>query len=198
MTYKIDRLFGSATRVALLSKLLANTGRSFYIRELSRELHIPYSMLYKEEKNLSELGIVRERRVGNTVMLSINLSLQYLPELRGLILKTAGFADVVRGALYSFNGVRFALVYGSFARGEESEHSDIDLLIIGSVDHDALAKSISKVEGALGREINYIVWSPAELKKRVKDQHPLIANIAKGPVIMLIGAENEFREFVER
>jgi len=45
MTSKVDRLFGSKTRVALLSRLMMNPDRSFFIRELSRELKILYGML---------------------------------------------------------------------------------------------------------------------------------------------------------
>jgi len=90
MTSKIDRLFGSKTRVSLLSKLLMNPDKSFYIRELSRELEIPYGMLYKEEKNLVSLGIVNEEKKGKVTLVSINKNLPYFAELKNLMIKTVG------------------------------------------------------------------------------------------------------------
>ncbi|MGQ9469496.1 MAG: hypothetical protein ACUVTD_06695 [Nitrososphaerales archaeon] len=56
MASKLDRLFGSKTRVTLLSKLMMNPDKQFCIRELSKELNIPYGMLYREVKNLISLA----------------------------------------------------------------------------------------------------------------------------------------------
>jgi hypothetical protein len=121
MTYQIDRLFGSKTRIALLSKLLMNADKSFYIRQLAKEMDIPYSMLYKEEKNLARLGIVNEEKKGKVTIVSVNKKLPYFAELKSLMLKTAGLAGLVGNALRKIQDVRYALIYGSFASGEETE-----------------------------------------------------------------------------
>lgn len=127
MTSKIDKLFGSKTRVALLSKFMMNPDKSFYLRELSKDLKIPYSMLYREEKNLVALGILNENKRGKVTLVSINNKLPYIAELKGLITKTAGLGDLARTELSELGGIRYALIYGSFASGEESESSDVDL-----------------------------------------------------------------------
>jgi len=67
-----------------------NPDKSFYIRELSRELGIPYGMLYKEEKNLTSLGLVNEEKRGKITLVSINKNLPYFDELKSLIMKTVG------------------------------------------------------------------------------------------------------------
>lgn len=198
MTSKIDRLFGSKTRVALLSKLVMNPDKSFYIRELSKDLGVPYGMLYKEEKNLVSLGILREERRGKIILVSANKALPYFAELKGLITKTVGLADLLRDELSGLKGIRHALIYGSFASGEETESSDIDLLVVGSVNEEEILKAISRAEEKSGREINYILWSEREFRKRAKDGHHLLADIARKPVIMLVGEENEFRRAVEK
>src|SRR3989337_3806498 len=113
MTYRMDRLFGSKTRVSLMSKLVMNTDKSFYIRELSRELKIPYGMLYKEEKNLVSLGIVNEEKKGKVTLVSINKNLPYFVELKNLLITTAGLADLLRKALVELREIKYALIYGS-------------------------------------------------------------------------------------
>jgi len=155
-------------------------------------------MLYKEEKNLTSLGIVNEDKRGRVTLVSVNKKLPYFSELKGLIAKTAGLAELTRSALSELKGVKYALVYGSFARGEESESSDVDILIVGNVDEEQILKAISRIEERAGREINYILWSEHDFKKRAKGRHNLLADIAREPVIMLIGEESEFRRTAKK
>jgi predicted nucleotidyltransferase len=198
MTYQIDRLFGSKTRVALLSKLLMNADRSFYIRQLAKEMRLPYSMLYKEEKNLASLGIVDEEKRGKVTLVSVNKKLPYFAELKSLVMKTAGLASVIGAALRKLQGIRYALIYGSFASGEESEASDVDILIVGDVEEERVLKAVGGIEQNTGREINYIVWSDREFVKRARSGHHLLTEMARKPVIMLVGEESEFRRAVRK
>jgi len=198
MTSQVDRLFGSKTRVALLSKLMMTPDRSFFIRELSRELKIPYGMLYKEEKNLLSLGILTEEKRGKVTLVSVNKKLPYFAEIRRLITKTAGLGDLMKSALSRLEGIRYALIYGSFASGDESESSDIDLLVVADVNEERVLNAISETEKEVGREINYILWSEKEFAKRVKSRHHLLTDIATKPLIMLIGEEDEFRRTAKR
>lgn len=64
MTYKIDKLFGSKTRIRILTEILMNTEKKYYIRELSRKLKISYGMLYKEIKNFEN------RKIGENIRYS--------------------------------------------------------------------------------------------------------------------------------
>ena len=196
MISKIDTLFGSKTRVTLLSKLMMNPDKQFYLRELSRDLKIPYSMLYKEEKTLVSLGILSEEKRGNVTFVYVNKKVPYFTELKSLITKTVGLGDVVKTALLGLKGIRFALIFGSFARGEESVSSDVDLLIIGNLDEEKILKAVSQAEVEVAREINYILWSEQEFKKRIRSRNHLLVEIASNPIIIIIGEENDFRRAV--
>lgn len=198
MTYKMDRLFGSKTRVSLLSKLVMNPDKSFYLRELSRELKIPYGMLYKEEKNLVSLGIVNEEKKGKVTLASINKNLPYFVELKNLLIKTAGLADLLRKAFAELREIKYALIYGSFASADESESSDIDLLIVGEATEEKILNLIAPIEKEVGREINYILWNEKEFMRRAKNRHPLLRDIASKPVITLVGEEDEFRRTAKK
>ncbi len=198
MTSKIDKLFGSRTRVALLSKLMMNADESFYIRELSKDLKIPYSMLYKQERILVSLGILNEVKRGKVTLVSVNKKLPYFGELKGLITKTVGLGDVIKNALSGLEGIRYALIYGSFPSGEETESSDIDVLIIGDMDEEKVLRAISQVEEKLGREINYILWREEEFENRIRSKHHLLKDIARKPVFMLVGEEDELRRTVKK
>jgi predicted nucleotidyltransferase len=198
MTSKLDRLFGSRTRVALLSKLMMNTEKRFYIRELSKDLDIPYGMLYREVNNLASLGILAQEKKGKITLVSVNKKLPYFVELKSMMMKTAGLGDLMKDVFSALKGIRYALIYGSFASGEEVESSDIDLLLVGDFDEENVLKAVGWLEEKVGREINYILWSTKEFSKRVKCKHHLIAEIMRKPMIMLVGNEDEFRRAVER
>lgn len=198
MTATIDRLLGSKTRVVLLSKLMMNVDKRFYLRELSRDLKIPYSMIYKEEKNLVALGILDEEKRGKVTFVSVNKKLPYFAELKSLIAKTVGLGDIMRTALLGVREIQYALIYGSFAKGTEGEKSDVDLLVIGDADEDKILKAVSQVEDKVGREVNYILWNEKEFVERIKSKHHLLADITSKPIIMLVGEEDEFRRAVKK
>ena len=197
MTHQIDRLFGSRTRVMLLTKLLMNANRSYYLRELAKELNVPYSMLYKEKNTLRSLGILKEERKGKINLLSLNKNLPYYPELKGLVMKTTGLAGVIADSLHTIAEVKYALIYGSFANGEETGSSDVDLMIVGDTAEEKILDAVTTAEKTIGREINYILWSENEFYSRVREKHHLLINIVSSKVIILVGSEDEFRGAVK-
>jgi len=115
------------------------------------------------------------------------------PELRGIVLKTAGLGSVLRTNLQALSTVREAYIYGSFASGEADEKSDIDLMVIGEVELEPLARLISKAEQELARPINYAVFSQAEWDEKLARQEPFATNVTRSPKIHLIGGEHAIR-----
>ena len=197
MISQVDKLFGSRTRVLILSKLVMNPNRSLYIRQLSKELGLTFSVVYKEIEKLKNLGLVTEERRGRIRLFTINRNSVIYDELRRLLLKTTALGQQLRSSLPELEKAKYVLIYGSVARGEELETSDVDLLIIGDIAEENLIAGIRKVEKEIGREINYILWSEREFEKRVKTKHHLLTEIADNPIIGLVGDVDEFRRTVK-
>lgn len=198
MISQIDKLFGSKTRVLILSKLVMNANSSLYIRQLSKELGLTFSVVYKEIENLKNLGLVTEERKGKLRLFTINKNSIIYDELRKLLLKTTALGQKLKSSLPELKKTKYALIYGSVARGEELETSDVDLLIIGDISEENLIAGIRKVEEEIGREINYILWSEKEFERRAKTKHHLLTEIADNPIIALVGDVNEFKRTVKR
>jgi len=194
---QIDKLFGSRTRVLILSKLIMNANRSLYIRQLSRELGLTFSVVYKELENLKDLGLVTEERKGRLRLFTINKDSVIYDELRRLLLKTAALGQHLRSSLPELKKAKYALIYGSVARGEELETSDVDLLVVGDIAEENLIAGVRKVEEEIGREINYILWSEREFERRAKTKHHLLKEIADNPIIGLVGDVDEFRRTIK-
>ena len=193
MEYSIYRLFGSKTRTSLLATLLMNESKRFYISELSRKLGIPNSMLIKEIANLKTLDIIKTERVGKLKFVQINPSLPYMNALKEIMIKTAGFKDLICEQLSNFSGIKYCLIFGSFANNSNTSESDVDVLIVGDASTLELAKPISDIEDKTGREINYVVWSEDQFMKRVISKNVFLSDIISKRIIMVIGSEDEFR-----
>jgi predicted nucleotidyltransferase len=184
----LTKLF-SKTRVSLLRILLFSSG-GFHLRELSRKAGVSAPYASKELANLMDAGIVREEKVGNLKVYSVREGCPFLPELRGLFIKTDYLGELVREKLSE--KARYALIYGSFAKGDEREGSDIDLLVVSGMDEDNLLELSKKLEGETSREVNYILWNDKAFKER--KGNALLKTILDQGFIMIIGDEQEFRK----
>ncbi len=77
--------------------------------------------------------------------------------------------------LNSLSGIKTAILFGSFSRGDWNKSSDVDLFIFGD-DSDF---EIGRIESKLGKEIQLFSFNdPLEIVRKL-DPH-LIPNIAKG------------------
>jgi len=99
----------------------------------------------QELERLTKVGVIEARVDGNRRYYAAREDHPLYPEIRGLVLKTSGLADLLRNALHKEKGVRIAFVFGSIAQGREQAQSDIDLLVIGAVSLRQLTKLLSGV-----------------------------------------------------
>jgi len=67
--------------------------------------------------------------------------------------------------------------------------SDIDVLVIGKPESDALAEALRKLERQLGREINSTVLSRKELESRRGRKDAFLGNVRHNKRLLLVGAE---------
>jgi predicted nucleotidyltransferase len=194
----LERLLTSKSRVKILELLLLNPAGEFHLREISRRTRVSPPYVRRELANLSALGLVLKRSQGNLTLFRLNKDSPIAEELKRIFLKTESLGRFIRDNLKELGNIRFALVYGSFAKGEESERSDVDLLIVGDVDERRMLGVVEHVEECLGREVNYVAWTEAEFEEKARQKFPLLEEIVNTPVIMIVGDFDEFREAVTR
>jgi predicted nucleotidyltransferase len=142
---------------------------------------------------LKKINLIKETAKGNLKLYRINRDSPIIEDIKRIFIKTDSLGTLLSEELSKTGKIDYALIYGSFARGEETEKSDIDLLIIGTVDEENLIPLIGKTEKRINREVNYILWSPNEFKKKAKERQNLLLDIISKPFVMLIGDINEFR-----
>ncbi|MBI2908669.1 MAG: nucleotidyltransferase domain-containing protein [Chloroflexi bacterium] len=186
-------LFGK-TRQAVLALLYGQADRSFYTRQILDAVKTGRGTVQRELKSLAETGVIIREAQGKQVYYRANESSPIYPELKGIVAKTFGLADVLREALAPFNErIACAFVYGSTAKGEAVASSDIDLLVVGNADEMALHRALSGVEDRLARPVNYTLMNEAEFRQRSAENGGFLARVLSGPKIMILGRLDDLR-----
>ena len=186
----LEKLFTSKNRVKLL-EFFALKNRAGRLREISRDAKIPVSAVSRELKNLSDLGIIKKEKD----IFMLNEDCNYLDDLRNILIKTDSFKFELEKIIHNKN-IDFAFIFGSFASDSYDAGSDIDLFVVGDISNEEIFKIITPLEKKLGREINPVVWSLKELKKKGKSS--FVSDIFKKKIIMVSGEENELQKIVGR
>ena len=180
------------TRQGILAATLVQPEKGWYASELARRLGVPSSSLQRELRDLTEAGILKTHRQGRMVYYQANKDSPVFPDLRGLLLKTAGLVDVLAQALKPLAAkVITAFVYGSIASGSEQSDSDIDLMVVGQVSPADLALPLRRARELLGREINPTVYTPVEFNRKRAANDPFLMEVFDKPRLIVLGNKDE-------
>jgi predicted nucleotidyltransferase len=191
-TIKLSDALFTKTQQAVLGLLFANVERTYHLRRIVRESGVGQGTVQRELKKLTEAGIILREKQGHQVLYRVNPDSPVFPELHGLIIKTFGIAQQLETALEELSDrIRIAFIYGSFARGDETHSSDIDLLIIGDLELRDVVRALGGLQQTLGREINPTVYPPGEYRTKLRTGQHFLTALQNEPRIFLIGNEDE-------
>jgi predicted nucleotidyltransferase len=187
-----DALF---TRVQqrVLGILFGNSDRTFYANEIIRLADVGTGAVQRELARLESAGLVTVTRVGNQKHYQANAASPVFGELRALVLKTSGLADVLRAVLAPLAGpVDAAFIYGSVAKREDTSSSDVDVMIISdTLRYPDIFPALESASERLGRAVNPTVYTHAELDRRIERRNAFVTKVLAQPKIWLIGGEDD-------
>lgn len=190
----ISLLF-SEYRARVLGLLLLHPESRYHVREIARLTSTTAGTLHRELSKLAEAGVLMRELSGNQVYYQANPHFIIFQELVSILKKTSGLVDVLREALRPLTEkIQIAFVFGSVAKGSESESSDIDVLIIGEIDFVEVVAAFYSAQEILGREINPKIYSKDEWNKRIIEKDAFLQEILNGQKLFILGEENGLRD----
>ncbi len=192
MAELLEGIFASRTRARLIAAFTLRPGERLYLREVARLIKADVRAVKVELDRLERLGFLRSEASGNRRYMKVNQAFPLYTELKAMAIKTVGLGDSLRAALKQLPGIRFAFVYGSIAKGQETAESDLDLFIVGEVSGPLLHKALSGAKAAVRREINTSRFTFDEVHNRLKKGDSFIKDVLNGQKLFIIGAEDEF------
>ena len=176
-------------RQRVLSVLFSTPDRSFYANEVISLAQSGTGAVQRELANLAQAGLITVTKLGNQKHFQANAQSPLYAELRSLVLKTVGLADVLRDALAPMAaGIRSAFVYGSMASQQDTAKSDVDVLLVSqTLSYADVFAALESASQQLKRNINPTLYTPDEFAQRLDQDQAFITRVMNQPKIWLIG-----------
>lgn len=195
----VEQLFGSKTRVKLLSLFFNNPGRPFYVREITRKIDEQINSVRRELANLLSIGLVSSDGSNNRLYYEVNPKYEYYEQLRSIfttmpmkssdpVVKETREEDKIIKRLRSTGSISFAFLTGSFSR---ESRTNIDIFVVGDVNKARLAKVVADLEKEMGRELNYSALSPEEYQYRLSLNDRFVSNVLEAKKIVIIDGQEK-------
>jgi predicted nucleotidyltransferase len=179
----------------VLALIFGRPARSFYTREIVRNVHSGTGAVERELSRLQRSGLVCVERIGNQKHYRANRDSPIFDELHSLVLKTVGLADPLRRALGPHaDRIKVAFVYGSVAKGTNTARSDIDLMIVGEdLTYSDLFAALQGAEAVLNRPVNPNFLSVKDWRERLGQKNSFVSKLITQPKIFVVGTENDLK-----
>jgi predicted nucleotidyltransferase len=162
-----------------------------HVRALQRRSGLSMSSLTRELRRLEAHGLVeRASDAGRVVYRAVDAHPGWAT-LRQLIRDFADPAEVVEEAISGIDGIEAAFVFGSFARGDARDDSDVDVLVVGDVAPEAgLGRKAAEASVLLGRPVELRAYTREKLRRQLAAGNAVLQRIVTGPKRWLVGDED--------
>lgn len=179
----------TSTQQRVLALLFGQPDREFYVTELIALAGSGRGAVQRELARLAGSGLASVSRVGNRKHYRANPESPLFDEICGIVRKTVGLEEAVRGALEPLAGrIVLALLFGSVARGTETAASDVDLLLVSDdLTLETVYTAMAPLEDLLGRRVNPMIYTPVEFEERRRTGAGFLTRILQGPHIVVAG-----------
>lgn len=172
----LEKLFGSKTRAKLLNLFFENSGKSYYVREITRVIDEQINSVRRELINLEGIGIIKNETFDNKVYYSANMKHPFSHALVALftaknldikdkeVVQRATLADIAKPVKNYVSGI----IVTNRLPGQEG----IDMLVIGDDRTKKLSHWAEVVEKKVGKPLNYVILSSDDYtyRKSVHDR----------------------------
>ena len=188
-----EQLFGSKTRVKLLSLFLNNPGRPYLVREITRKIDEQINSVRRELSNLLSVGIVKSTSANNKLYYEVDTTYEYYEPLHKIfttvqvsdkkIASEIKEEDTIATKLKTAGQVELAWLTGSFVR---DDIVGVDIVVVGDVNKAKLAKVIADIESDEGRELNYTSMTTDDYNYRISLNDRFLGSVLAAKRITLV------------
>jgi len=196
----LEHLFGSRTRVKLLSLFLRHQDEPLFVREITRRVGTQINAVRRELSNLVKLGLIMEVVEAEEVKgkkqpglkkkyYKVNPEFKLLPEISSLVMRAQILLEGrLDQEILKLGDVRYLAFLGVFlGKGK----APVDLFVVGTVDDTKLKALVAASEKSLGYEINFTTMSPEEFRYRKDMTDKFLYAILESPKNVVVDRLNE-------
>ena len=190
-----DVLF-TKTQRKVLGLLFGKPDKNFYTNEIMRWAAMGRGTVSRELDRLVAAGLITVYREGNQNHYQANANSPIYTELTSIVRKTFGVADVIWEALKPLDkNIELAFIYGSIAKGADTQSSDIDLMLIGQdLSYGGVVELLLPTEESLQRTINPSIYEKDDYIAKLNSGNSFVTRVMEQPKIIIKGDESGIRE----
>jgi len=182
-------LLRSRLQAEVLTLVLLTPGQEWTLTELASRVGSSVSSVQREVVRAEQAGVMTSRRVGNARLVKAARSSLTAP-LTDLLMRSFGPRQVLAEELSGVSGIESAYIFGSWAAryaGQEGRPpADLDVLVIGMPDRDALDDAAQRAGARLAREVNVTIRSADWWQSGDDGLH---SEIMRRPLVQISGGE---------
>lgn len=174
-------MFQKNNTVRILNLFLKEPNRKFQLRELSRLTELSTTAVKSSLVELSKERLIAQKREKKYVFFESNRNKDEYKLIKKFFsvisLKESGLLDFLDSEL---NHPEAIILFGSAARGEDTEKSDIDIFVLTEKKKEVILKDFEK---KLKKSIKVLLLSGSEFNEAKNKNPELINNIANGMIL---------------
>ncbi|MBS3060503.1 MAG: nucleotidyltransferase domain-containing protein [DPANN group archaeon] len=197
----------------IFEQFLPDLKKKFTIRKLSLLTQLSYDAVYRHVHHLINEGAFKEGRVGAYSYIGLNMESNLarnvlerisLNRAQGYLKKDVVvqklLGEIVRDLEKAIpNELLSVVLYGSYAKGTETDHSDVDLLIM--ISNFEVREKVERVclgvEKRYGKDIAPLITTATEFKNMLKSEKPMVAQEILLDAVILYGYEKYYATVFE-
>jgi predicted nucleotidyltransferase len=156
----LNNIVGSQAKVDLLRYMVNNPGE-YTGRDLAFKSAMSHTQANRILDEFTNSGLVEQKRAGRSFLYSLNDSHYFVNDIKNLFNSEDKALDRVADIVRSKVGdsLRYLIIFGSVARGEEGPSSDIDMVV--SVKDHSIKRDLDELALEISNESIALTGSPA-------------------------------------
>ncbi|MBI2589190.1 transcriptional regulator [Candidatus Saccharibacteria bacterium] len=206
-----EQLFGSKTRVKLLSLFYENPNRSFYVREITRKIDEQINSVRRELANLLSIGIITSDANNNRLYYEVDQKYKYYRPLAAIFsgktlaptskdeTKAQAKKESVEPkvdelpetplakGLRSTGHVELAVLTGQFTR---DEIAGVDLVVVGDINQAKIDRFVEELEKSENKQIRYTVMTLPDYKYRQQIKDRFVTHLLEAKKQVIINTQD--------
>jgi len=177
--FPLEKIFGSRTRVKIITLFTAGVKRPYYVREISRSVNERLNAVRRELEILRKIGMLNTHDSKRRKYYTLNPDFMLIDELSSIMQKAGpGVEDTLFKHIERLGDVKYVCLSGYFTGVSDAP---TDILIVGEIDETRLEGFIKRIEQQLDQELSYTPMTPNEFKYRMNFNDIFLRSIFQKP-----------------
>ena len=177
--FPLEKIFGSRTRVKIITLFTAGVKRPYYVREISRSVNERLNAVRRELEILRKIGMLSTHENKRRKYYTLNPEFMLIDELSSIMQKAGpGIEDTLFKNIERLGDILYVTLTGYFTAVPDAP---TDILIVGDVDEARLEGFIKRIEHQLDHELSYTPMTRDEFKYRINFNDVFLRSIFQKP-----------------